>query len=269
MRKLRAPRRTLRLPLLGIALFLFTAALASLAVASTRGDAVGTLEVRGALNAKFDSVDCPGGTPASTSCYHETNVRDTIPGLGDVTVDFTLMQDNFGSACGLVHARIPVVVTGKGSLDLVTGSSVCIDPKNPATFPPIDVTIAGGSGQYAGASGSGVMRYVNREAGPGAGTSAITWTGTLNVAGRIFDTTAPRISGAGPKSVKARRAAGARVRYSVSAADATDGRLPARCLPGSGSLFRVGRTTVNCTAVDGSGNTARARFNVTVKRVHR
>jgi HYR domain len=61
-------------------------------------------------------------------------------------------------------------------------------------------------------------------------------------------------------------AAGARVRYRVSARDATDGPVPAVCLPRSGSVFRVGRTSVGCSAVDTSGNAATARFVVTVRR---
>ena len=59
------------------------------------------------------------------------------------------------------------------------------------------------------------------------------------------------------------------VSYSVNATDATDGPVPAACLPKSGSVFPVGRTTVTCTPVDGSGNTATARFAISVKRVRR
>jgi hypothetical protein len=74
---------------------------------------------------------------------------------------------------------------------------------------------------------------------------------------------APASTAAGKQHVTAR------VRYSVSATDATDGLVPAACLPKSGSAFRVGRTSVTCTAVDSSGNTATSRFVITVKRVRR
>jgi len=90
--------------------------------------------------------------------------------------------------------------------------------------------------------------------GPGAGNRVIAWTGTLNVPGLTFDTTPPQIAGATAKVVKTRKAAGTRVTYSVSAADATDGPLTAACFPKSGSVFAVGRTSVNCSAVDSSGN---------------
>jgi len=136
-------------------------------------------------------------------------------------------------------------------------------------FPPGEATVSGGSGRYAGASGSGVLDYRIRETAAGAGTINLTWTGTLNVAGLAFDTTTPHITGATSKTAKTRSAGGARVRYSVSAADARDGAVPVACLPRSGSIFRVGRKTVTCTAVDGSANTATARFVITVKRTHR
>jgi hypothetical protein len=114
-----------------------------------------------------------------------------------------------------------------------------------------------------------VLDYQNNETGGGSGSSRITWTGTLRVAGLAFDTTPPQFTGTTSKVVKTRLAAGARVRYAVSASDATDGSLAAACLPRSGSVFAVGRTYVNCNAVDKSGNTATARFVIAVKRVRR
>ena len=104
--------------------------------------------------------------------------------------------------------------------------------------------------------------------GPQQGNRSVTWTGTLDVAGVTFDTTPPQIVGATSKVVKTKLATGAKVvRYSVSATDATDGPVPAACLPKSGSLFHVGRTTVSCNPKDSSGNTTTARFAITVKRV--
>jgi hypothetical protein len=111
-----------------------------------------------------------------------------------------------------------------------------------------------------------VLYYQNCETEAGVGRSALTWTGTLNVAGVTFDTTSPHIAGALPKVAKARTAAGARVRFAVSAIDETDGAVPAMCRPKSGSLFRVGRTIVTCAAVDRSGNTTAAHFAISVKR---
>jgi hypothetical protein len=254
------------------ALLLFAAALGSLTVAAVRADAdsVGSLQVNAAFHTKFNPLDCPVGTPATTNCYATVSRRaELVPGLGEVTTVYTVFYDDFGSACGRVHAQMPILVAGKGEIDLTTRSTGCITPDDVTRFTPFDVTVSGGSGRYAGASGGGLLDYKNNETGAGSGFNALTWTGTLNVAGLTFDTTPPQIAGATSRVVKTRLAAGARVRYSVSAADAPDGPVPAACLPKSGSAFRAGRTTVTCIAVDSSGNTATARFVITVKRVRR
>jgi HYR domain len=82
-----------------------------------------------------------------------------------------------------------------------------------------------------------------------------------------FDLTAPVLKGAVTKAVRAQNGRkSARVAYRVTASDNLDGALPVTCLPRSGSLFRIGRTTVRCTAKDKSGNTATAKFTVTVRR---
>ncbi len=255
--------------------FTFAAVLAALAVTATAAlgatranlDSVGTLQVNGTFIAKFSGVNCPAGRPATTACYREVGTDGVISGLGKVTTAYTLEQDDFGSACGHVHAEIPILVAGKGEIDLSTKTTGCIAPSAPDRFPPSEVIISGGSGLYAGASGSGVLEYQNSETAPGVGSSTLTWTGTLNVDGVTFDTTPPQIAGATSRVVKTRLAAGTRVRYSVTATDAIDGVVPAACRPKSGSLFHVGHTTVSCTPLDSSGNTAAARFVITVKRV--
>jgi hypothetical protein len=253
------------------ALLLFAAALGSLAVASVRADAdsVGTFQVNGTFLVKFDRVDCPAGISAATNCFSTVSLRTGVfPGLGDVgPAAYTLFWDDFGSPCPYVHAQIPLLVSGKGEIDLAMAFTACFTAD---LFPPTEVTVSGGSGRYAGASGSGMLDFHPPNlTGPGSGSRVIAWTGTLNVAGLVFDTTPPQITGATSKVVKTRLAMGARVRYSVSATDATDGAVRAACLPKSGNVFRVGRTTVTCTPVDNSGNTATARFVITVKRVRR
>jgi len=256
------------------ALLLFAAVLGSLAIAAARAgaDTIGTFQVNGTFATKFDRVDCPAGTPATTACHRSVTVfAELFPGLGEVTVTHTVVLDDFGSACMQLHAQVPIVVAGKGEIDLAARSTGCVTPDQLGSAGvSMEFTVSGGSVRYAGASGSGVLGYRNHDqTGPESGSSTITWTGTLNVDGVTFDTTPPQIAGATAKVVKTRLAAGARVRYSVSATDATDGPVPAACLPKSGSLFRVGRTTVSCSSVDGSGNTATARFVITVKRVRR
>jgi hypothetical protein len=255
------------------ALLLLAAALGSLAATATRAgaDTVGTYQVNGSFLVQFARFDCPEGIPAATNCFRNLTVRAAaFPGLGEVGLaPYTLFWDDFGAPCPHVHAQLPVVVAGKGEIDLAIDFTACF-PVGTDQFPPAAITVSGGSGRYAGASGSGLLTFHTANlTGPGAGTRVIDWTGTLIVPGLTFDTTPPQIAGASSRIVKTRLAAGTKVRYSVSATDATDGVVHTACLPRSGSRFRVGRTPVVCTAADGSGNRATARFVVTVKRVRR
>ena len=255
------------------AMLLAATVLGSLAVAAAgaEADSVGTFQVNGTFNYKFERVDCPAGIPAATNCFHIVALRAVpFPGLGDVgPAAYTAFWDDFGSPCPHIYARIPLIVAGKGEIDLTYATSACF-PVGTDLFPPTEVTVSGGTGRYAGITGSGVLTFASPQfTGPGAGNRQIGWTGTLNVPGLTFDTTPPQITGVTPKVVKTRSAAGMRVRYSVSANDAIDGPVPAACIPASGTIFQVGRTTVSCTPTDSSANSAIARFVITVKRVRR
>jgi len=53
-------------------------------------------------------------------------------------------------------------------------------------------TVAGGSGAYAGATGSGTMASTGTETGAGQGIGLDRWAGTLLVPGLEFDVTGPR-----------------------------------------------------------------------------
>jgi len=48
------------------------------------------------------------------------------------------------------------------------------------------------------------------------------------------------------------------------AIDDVDGPLTPTCVPASGDLFPLGKTSVTCSATDKAGNTGSASFNVTV-----
>ncbi len=86
---------------------------------------------------------------------------------------------------------------------------------------------------------------------------------------RPADTVAPVLRV--PRKVKAKATSpnGANVSYTVTATDDTDTSPTIRCVPPSGSSFRIGRTTVTCTATDDAGNVATASFVVKVKRARR
>ena len=105
------------------------------------------------------------------------------------------------------------------------------------------------------------------------GTTIVTCTAT-DLAGNssqstvniiVVDTTASVITPQANIAAEATSAAGAIVTYvTPTATDAIDGNVVVTCSPISGSVFPVGQTTVNCSAVDAAGNTANSSFVVTV-----
>ncbi|MEJ7641520.1 MAG: Ig-like domain-containing protein [Candidatus Nitrosocosmicus sp.] len=58
---------------------------------------------------------------------------------------------------------------------------------------------------------------------------------------------------------------GAIVNFDVSATDEVSGNIVPQCIPSSGSNFRIGETTVNCTAVDEANNLEEKSFEVRVQ----
>jgi hypothetical protein len=159
-----------------------------------------------------------------------------------------------------------VRVVGKGEISLSVAAAPCLLADLPALNATQSFTVTGGTGIYAGASGSGrIERAATFQSGGASGTD--TWIGMLVVPGLEFDLTPPVVSGATSKTVKAKKGAkSARVTYRVTAHDDRDGAVPVTCTPGSGGLFRIGRTNVTCEAVDISANSATASFTITVKK---
>ena len=68
-----------------------------------------------------------------------------------------------------------------------------------------EITITGGTGLFAGASGSGKIERLFRSGPPPGRPEESTeyWTGTLEVPGLRFDVTAPKLHGAGSRTVRA------------------------------------------------------------------
>ena len=58
---------------------------------------------------------------------------------------------------------------------------------------------------------------------------------------------------------------GSLVSYTVSATNATGSPLDVSCTPQSDSIFALGTTKVDCSAVDDAGNDAQASFDVLVE----
>jgi HYR domain len=74
---------------------------------------------------------------------------------------------------------------------------------------------------------------------------------------------APIFSVPGDMTVEAAGAAGSVVSYEASATNPAGHPIAITCVPGSGSTFPLGATTVTCTAVE-EGETATATFTITV-----
>ncbi len=208
-------------------------------------------------------TDCPAGVdPSISSCVPQT-AQTVIPGLGAVSLSglAVITETPLGSDCWLWRLSGALAVARKGEIDYTAAGAGC----QKQTTATLAYTLAGGTGTYAGASGSGTLAIpVFNES---TLTGVETWTGALTVPGVEFDVIPPTLSGARNKTVKApRKAKGRRVTYKVTATDAVEGSVPVVCKPRLGSRFKVGKTVVRCSATDSSGNVARASFKVTVRR---
>ena len=78
------------------------------------------------------------------------------------------------------------------------------------------------------------------------------------------DDNPPLITVPADTTVNATSPSGALVDFTVTATDDVDPNPTVTCTPASGSAFRIGDTTVTCTATDKAGNTGTASFAVTV-----
>jgi hypothetical protein len=207
--------------------------------------------------------------PPGGECAARTG-SGLAPGLGAVTekYEFPVALGPPSCAVGSGEALASsnrFVVAGKGEIYFALAEGGCIAQEEPIYNQTQAYRITGGTGIYAGASGSGtVERKLGRTTATGRhGTE--TWRGTLS-APLEFDTTRPTLAGATNRRVRAAKdAKTARVRFTVTAQDDRDGVVPVRCTPRSGSRFRIGRTRVTCEATDSSANTAAASFTVTVR----
>ena len=254
-----------------IALVAMTAVLATASSATSAPErAAGAFELKGLVSSfyRFNASFCPAGVQSPPADCVRFTGEGQIRGLGTATTTYTKVLPGEDPSCVVVQNNTAeIAVAGKGSIDVSRAGKICTPPA-PFVAGPYVFTVTGGTGAYAGASGTLTFRSAvgTIDGGCQCGSAQDTWEGTLTVPGMEFDLTAPTISGAAAKTVKAlKKAKTARVRYTVSATDAVDGKVAVTCTPRSGSLFKRGRTTVKCSATDSSANTANARFVVTVK----
>ena len=256
-----------------VAVFVVLVATAAVPLAASGNKAAtGTLDMRARLTwESLTTSNCPPGTPPLVSCFERTG-EGVVRGLGRMTQSYIYLAD-FSGSCPFGTVKIlgypaRFAVAGKGEIHLAVAENPdCLASDDAGRIARQSFTIAGGTGTYAGASGSGrVERTFSATGGPrDIGTD--TWIGMLAVPGLEFDLTAPTIIGARSKTVRApKKANRLRVTFRVTALDNVDGSVRVACRPASGSRFKVGRTPVKCEATDTSANPATASFRVTVRR---
>jgi HYR domain len=229
---------------------------------------VGTLSLSASLVLTSQIGGCP--LPAGADECAARTTQGAFPGLGQVTARYEHPMDQGPPTCadGLGKAlaypmRLTVASKGEIHLDVAEGPCVDLEPTRTQTQ---TFRVTGGTGLYVGASGSGTLERLLGEPTATGRTGRETWKGTLDVPGLEFDVTAPTLTGAVNRSVRAPNGARtARVRFTLAARDDVDGAVPVSCSPRSGSRFRLGRTRVTCSAADTSGNSARVSFIVTVR----
>ena len=251
----------------------FAAVLAAgLAVCTTAS--AGTFPLHLAIPWHGSDAPCPSGYPSTTECHPHSGGPVALPGFGFVSEAYLAPVETVPMSCPSGDQQIlaypaQLVVKGRGEISLsVAASNECARPGTDLLNVSQTFQITGGTGVFAASSGSGVVSRTDTGFDVhGFGTDH--WDGTITApAWDTIDLTPPRIRGAANRIVRAPRAARrVRVRYRVIATDDTDGTVPVRCKPTSGSRFKVGRRTrVRCVASDHSANVAHTSFRVTVRR---
>jgi HYR domain-containing protein len=235
--------------------------------------ASGTLSMNTSLTLASQFASCGSNTDA-TGCDARTD-DGLFPGLGSVTASYTFpwvegtpCPADFGKALAYT---VQLEVAGKGAINVsVSDATDCVLAGESIGTQTQSFTITGGTRIYAGASGSGTLaRGLGGISQDGSRHGYETWQGTLTVPGLSFDLVPPKIIGATSRTIVLRRhTKKVRVSYVVTATDDVDGPVPVMCKPRSGHRFHIGRTTVLCSATDTSGNLAKARFRITVRRRH-
>lgn len=225
-------------------------------------ETTGTLQLNVRFAVKYESMTCVPERLQS-ECFRFVG-KAIVPGLGTVTQTYDKVRSTVGgNDCVSQIATAVLDVVGKGEIFVSAIQPDPCGPPAPASTGPYTLQITGGSGGYAGASGSAEFRSSVSITGRGIDT----WSGSLTVPGFEFDVVPPALRGAVSKTVRvAKRVKRVRVRYAVTAQDVVDGSVPVDCLPRSGSFFALGRTKVTCSATDSSGNEGEAPFTVTVRR---
>jgi hypothetical protein len=189
----------------------------------------------GTTSVTCSATDAHGNT-SNGSFQVTVNLVDTTPPILTVPADFTVTTGKPGGA---------VVTYSASATDNLDGDiAPTCSPASGTTFPVGATTVTCTA----------------------TDTHSNTAQKTFTVTVVFSDTVAPTITGVPSNSRReANGPDGSVVSYvAPTAVDDVDGPLPVTCTPASGKTFRLGTTTVTCTATDSHGNSASASFQVTV-----
>ncbi len=181
-------------------------------------------------------------------------------GTGTLSLTNTIVALNGGSAqCG------SIAITNDHSLasDASCGGEAAFQSKTPLLQSSLS-NDGGSTTLYSEKAGSPTIGAGDTAKCPAADQRGYPRPAACDIGADQYSSTPPQITVPAEIVTPATSASGAVVTYSVEATD-TDALVKSlSCVPASGATFKVGTTKVECTAVDGHENTAKASFNVKV-----
>jgi hypothetical protein len=210
------------------------------------------------------SASDPDDAVASFAC---SPASGTGFGLGDTTVTCNA-SDSHGNnstatfTVSVVDTTGPVIsgVPSNITTEATSGSGAVVTFTNPTASD----TVSGSVGVTCSPpSGSTFGITTTTVACSATDTHGNISSATFSV--KVQDTADPVISNVPSDiSLDATSPSGRTVTFASPTATDLGASVPVNCVPGSGSTFAVGTTTVTCTANDGHGNTSQAQFHVSI-----
>ena len=187
------------------------------------------------------TVTCSATDAHSNTGQASFTVTVTLAAVVDTTPPVLTLPANFAVTTEIASGKA-VSYTASATDNLDGPITPTCSPSSGSLFPVGDTTV----------SCSATDSHSNTASGG--------FTITVN----LVDTTPPVVTVPASFSVSAPDPSGTVVTYAASATDNLDGPLTPVCVPGSGTKFPVGATTVTCTATDAHTNQAQETFVVTV-----
>ncbi len=190
----------------------------------------------------------------------------SVFGLGDTVVDCTAVDASGNvSSCSFVIAVVDttppdIVVQADLTIEAQDSSGAVVNYLAPSVSDIVDLTPSVTCWPASGSVfplGDTVVSCTATDSSGNVSNSTFTVT--------VTDTTAPDITCPADLMVEAQDSNGAVVTYSSPVVSDGVGSNPTViCEPASGSVFAIGSTVVNCTAIDSSGNVSNCSFTIQV-----